>query len=39
MTTEMINERAIVCKAPYKMWYPLRMHKGETKPQQTYDQL
>ena len=31
--------RAIVYRAPYKMWYPLRMHKGETRTQRTYDQL
>ena len=36
---EMINERAIVYRAPYKMWYLLRMHKGETRAEQTYDQL
>ena len=33
----MINERAIVYRAPYKTWYPLRIHKGKTKTQETYD--
>ena len=31
------QRRAIVYRAPYKMWYPLRMRKGETRIQQTYD--
>ena len=31
--------RDIVYRAPHKMWYPLPMHKGETRTQRAYDKL
>ena len=31
--------RAILYRAPYKMWYPLQIHEDKTRTERTYDQL